>query len=99
MILSFLASCCVARPLERRSRDLGEVPMWLGGPQSGLFERRLSNIMGVHREVGFHPDQQQQGTDARASAWAVVVELKETFYIPADPSLIQTVKPTDLVRA
>ena len=36
---------------------------------------------------------------ARASAWAVVVELKETFYIPADPSLIQTVKPTDLVRA
>jgi len=33
------------------------------------------------------------------SAWDVVVELKETFYIPADPSLIQTVKPTDLVRA
>ena len=48
MILSFLASCCLARP-PGRSRDLGEVP---------LFERRLSNIMGVHREVGFHTDQQ-----------------------------------------
>ena len=32
--------------------------MWLGGPQSSLFERRLSNIMGVHREVGFHPVRQ-----------------------------------------
>ena len=38
--------------------------------------------------------------DARASsAWAVVATLRETFYVPADPSLSQTVKPTDLVRA
>ena len=38
--------------------------------------------------------------DARASsAWAVVATLRETFYVPADPSLNQTVTPTDLVRA
>ena len=37
---------------------------------------------------------------ARASsAWAVVATLRETFYVPADPSLNQTVTPTDLVRA
>ena len=61
MILSFLASCCLARPPDGRE-ILGEVHRWLGVQQSGLFERRLSDIMGVHRYVGFHFDQQQQGS-------------------------------------
>ena len=55
---SVLSGVLLSSEAPRRSRDLGEVPRWLGGPQSGLFERRLSNIMGVHREVGFHADQQ-----------------------------------------
>ena len=59
---SVLSGVLLSSEAPRRSRDLGEVPRWLGVQQSGLFERRLSDIMGVHRYVGFHFDQQQQGS-------------------------------------
>ena len=53
-----------------------------------------------HAKSSFTVCRGEPARDARASsAWAVVATLQETFYIPADPSLIQTVKPTDLVRA
>ena len=50
---SVLSGVLLFSDAPRRSRDLGEVPRWLGVQQSGLFERRLSDIMGVHRYVGF----------------------------------------------